>query len=230
MKSKTIVKIAGSLMVSLLSVSAIADDSMNVKISPTMDSVGVVHMGDKVTIQRDQDKGHTIPKLYAKTSRSCPPFCIQPSVAAPGVETIAELEMIGYLKQASTDNTVIVIDSRTSDWVARGTIPGSVNIPWTKLSVAGNGAWEESEDAATSADVMKERFGVKVSGDKSTGEKMNFSEAKTLVMFCNGSWCPQSTINIRSLVKKGYPADKIKWYRGGMQSWVTLGLTTVPPQ
>ena len=225
MKSKAVVKIAGGLMVSLLSISANSADSMDVKISPTLESVGVVHMGDRVTIQRDQDKGHTVPKLYSKTSRSCPPFCIQPSVAAPGVETISELEMLAFLKQASTDSSVIVIDSRTSDWVARGTIPGSVNIPWTKLSVAGNGAWEESEDAPTSADVMKERFGVKVDGDK-----MDFSEAKTLVMFCNGSWCPQSTINIRSLVKKGYPADKIKWYRGGMQSWVTLGLTTVPPQ
>jgi rhodanese-related sulfurtransferase len=72
---------------------------------------------------------------------------------------------------------------------------------------------------------MIDRFGVKVDGDK-----MDFSNAKTLVMFCNGSWCPQSTLNIRSLIKKGYPADKIKWYRGGMQSWVTLGLTTVPPK
>ena len=216
--------IAGSVLATLLTLPAQAD-TMDVKISPTLDAVDVVHMGNKVKIQRDQDSGHTIPKLYAKTSRSCPPFCIQPSVAAPGVETISELEMLEYLKAASTDSSVIVIDSRTPDWTARGTIPGSVNIPWTKLSVAGDGAWEESEDAATSNDFMKDRFGVKIDGDK-----MDFSNAKTLVMFCNGSWCPQSTVNIRSLVKKGYPADKIKWYRGGMQSWVTLGLTTVPPQ
>ncbi|WP_299876580.1 rhodanese-like domain-containing protein [uncultured Cocleimonas sp.] len=225
MKNKAVSILAGGLVASLISFSAVADDSMNVKISPKLDSVGVVHMGDRITIQRDQDKGHTIPKLYSKTSRSCPPFCIQPGVAAPGVETIAELEMLDYVKQASTDNSVIVIDSRTSDWVARGTIPGSVNIPWTDLSVAGKGAWEESEDAPTATDVMKDRFGVK--GDE---DKLDFSDAKTLVFFCNGSWCHQSTVNIRSLVKKGYPANKIKWYRGGMQSWVTLGLTTVPPQ
>jgi rhodanese-related sulfurtransferase len=216
--------IVSSVLASLLTL-PVAADTMSVKISPTMDSVDVVHMGKKIKIQRDQDTGHTIPKLYAKTSRSCPPFCIQPNVAAPGVETIAELEMLGYLKAASTDNSVIVIDSRTPDWTARGTIPGSVNIPWTELSVAGSGAWDESEDAPTSTDVMIDRFGVKVDGDK-----MDFSNAKTLVMFCNGSWCPQSTLNIRSLIKKGYPADKIKWYRGGMQSWVTLGLTTVPPK
>jgi hypothetical protein len=27
----------------------------------------------------------------------------------------------------------------------------------------------------------------------------------------------------------GYPAHKLKWYRGGMQAWMMLGLTTVPP-
>jgi hypothetical protein len=27
----------------------------------------------------------------------------------------------------------------------------------------------------------------------------------------------------------GYPAHKIKWYRGGMQNWEILGLTTVKP-
>ncbi|HEC05012.1 MAG TPA: rhodanese-like domain-containing protein, partial [Thiothrix sp.] len=26
----------------------------------------------------------------------------------------------------------------------------------------------------------------------------------------------------------GYPADKIKYYRDGMQGWAILGLTTVP--
>ncbi|RKZ91616.1 MAG: rhodanese-like domain-containing protein, partial [Gammaproteobacteria bacterium] len=26
-----------------------------------------------------------------------------------------------------------------------------------------------------------------------------------------------------------YPVYKLKWYRGGMQSWVSLGLTTVKP-
>jgi hypothetical protein len=30
------------------------------------------------------------------------------------------------------------------------------------------------------------------------------------------------------LLALGYPAHKLKWYRGGMQSWKSLGLTTVP--
>jgi hypothetical protein len=29
------------------------------------------------------------------------------------------------------------------------------------------------------------------------------------------------------LLALGYPADRIKWYRGGMQMWEQLGLATV---
>jgi len=31
------------------------------------------------------------------------------------------------------------------------------------------------------------------------------------------------------LLKFGYPPEKIKWYRGGMQAWETVGLTTIKP-
>jgi hypothetical protein len=31
-----------------------------------------------------------------------------------------------------------------------------------------------------------------------------------------------------NLLKFGYPPHKLKWYRGGMQDWEILGLTTVP--
>jgi rhodanese-related sulfurtransferase len=47
------------------------------------------------------------------------------------------------------------------------------------------------------------------------------------VLYCNGIWCGQSPTNIRQLLALGYPAHKLKWYRGGMQSWKALGLTTV---
>jgi len=57
----------------------------------------------------------------------------------------------------------------------------------------------------------------------------NFDKAKTLVLFCNGSWCGQSPTTIKGLLKIGYPAHKILWYRGGMQDWESLGLTTLKP-
>jgi len=77
-------------------------------------------------------------------------------------------------------------------------------------------------DADTLADTLKD-FGVKVNDD---GTLYQFKDAKTLVMFCNGMWCGQSPTNIKDLLNLGYPASKIKWYRGGMQNWEILGLNT----
>lgn len=192
-----------------------ADDKMSVNITPTMGKVDVVHNGAKMSVMRNQDENNTISPDFASTSRKCPPFCVQPAVIAPGVETIGELEVLGYLKKlADGDKTILVVDSRTSDWVAKGTIPGSVNIPWTKL--------KDDADPFEVADTVTKQFGAV---EKSGG--YDYASAKTLVMFCNGTWCGQSPTNIKKLLKMGYPAEKIKWYRGGMQDWEALGLTTV---
>ena len=187
-----------------------------VGITPEISSVEVLHKGKPVKIERNQDNKNTIEADYALTSRPCPPFCIRPIELAPGVQTIGELEMLDYLVEAGKSGSkILVIDSRTPDWVAKGTIPGSVNIPWTLLK-------EDTSDPITIAGVLENRFGA-------IDEEglWNFSEVKTLVLFCNGMWCGQSPRNIQTLLKYGYPADKIKWYRGGMQNWEALGLTTV---
>ena len=88
---------------------------------------------------------------------------------------------------------------------------------------------------------MSAQFGVKLATDVDafavdeaivdgdTSKVFDFSDAKTLVLFCNGMWCGQSPNNIKNLLKFGYPADKLKWYRGGMQAWSILGLSTAKP-
>ncbi|MDH5611552.1 MAG: rhodanese-like domain-containing protein [Gammaproteobacteria bacterium] len=193
------------------------DENKPVGISADVMNVEVIHDGKKTKIMRVQDNANIINQAFAKTSRPCPPFCIQPAVLAPGVETIAELEVMDYLsKMANGDDTILVIDSRTPDWVEKGTIPGAINIPWTSLNAS-------KADPISIGDIMEEKFNV--GGDD---DNRDFSKAKTLVMFCNGMWCGQSPNNIKSLLKMGYPAEKIKWYRGGMQDWEVLGLTTVP--
>jgi rhodanese-related sulfurtransferase len=151
---------------------------------------------------------------------------------APGVETIGELEVIDYLKRQADGENILVIDSRTPNWVALGTIPGATNIPWTGIN--------PKTGATTDGiiEILTERFGVRladgadafdvdeaiVAGD--TSKVFDFSNAKTLVLFCNGMWCGQSPNNIMNLLKFGYPAEKLKWYRGGMQDWAILGLST----
>lgn len=215
---KNILVTAGALFISLFFMGSAY--ALDVQITPDLGSVDVMHDGKKVTIMRNQDTSNTINPDYAKTSRKCPPFCIRPIKLAEGVETLGELEVIHYLKMKSdgADN-IVVIDSRTPDWVAKGTIPGSINIPWTKLSPSKGASFFEI------ADILQKKFGV-----VEEEGLWNFSNAKTLVMFCNGMWCGQSPRNILRLLKFGYPANKIKWYRGGMQNWETLGLTTVKPK
>ena len=70
---------------------------------------------------------------------------------------------------------------------------------------------------------------IKARQGQRTAEFWNFSNAKTLVLFCNGVWCGQAPTNIKSLLRIGYPPSKLKWYRGGMQNWEVLGLTSIKP-
>jgi rhodanese-related sulfurtransferase len=216
--------IAGAALLAGLIIPGLSAAADN-KIAADLTSVDVMHNGQKVTISRGHDLHATIPEAFQKTDRGCPPFCVQPIRLAPGVETVGEIEVLGYLKRAGEgDTSVLIVDSRTPDWVMRGTIPGSVNIPWTKINTDTAGTFGTPAEAATIDQILSEQFGA-----AKGASGWDFSKARTLVLFCNGIWCPQSSINIKTLVKLGYPADKIKWYRGGMQDWFSVGLTTVKP-
>ena len=215
--TKAMISATSMTAILVVSMNVFAADDITVRITRDLPYLEVMHNGKMVTIMRNQDEKHTVNRSYAMTSRKCPPFCIQPAKLAPGVETIGEVEMLEYLAHMSAgDTSILVVDSRTSDWVKKGTIPGSVNIPWTSLSVA------EGADPEAIRKIMEDRFGVKYEDGL-----WDYSNAKTLVLFCNGIWCSQSPNNIMNLLKYGYPADKLKWYRGGMQDWEILGLTTV---
>ena len=214
-------KLIKSLMLALALVwtgGAVAADKP-VGITPKMMDATVKHGGKSVKIMRDQNNKAVVNPAFAKTSRPCPPFCIQPIVLAPGVETLGEQEIIDYLMRMSKgDDSILVIDSRTPDWVQKGTIPGAVNIPWTALNPA------KGADPISIGEILEEKFNA-----RNLEGLWDFREARTLVMFCNGMWCGQSPTNIKTLLGFGYPSHKIKWYRGGMQNWEILGLTTAKP-
>jgi rhodanese-related sulfurtransferase len=190
-----------------------------VNITPEIESVSVKHGEQDISIMRNQNQKNTVNPAFARTSRKCPPFCIQPATLAPGVETIAEIEILDYLRRKSEgDDSIVVIDSRTPDWVAKGTIPGAINIPWINLDPS------RGADPISIGEILEGQFNA-----RNLEGLWDFREARTLVLFCNGMWCGQSPNNIRNLLRFGYPADKIKWFRGGMQTWEILGLTTVKP-
>jgi len=172
----------------------------NVGITKDIMSVTVNTDDGKVDIMRNQDNKATINPAFAKTSRKCPPFCIQPHEVAPGVTTVGELEVIEWLR----DNKGPVIDGRTVEWHVRGTIPGSKNIPFTQT-----------------ADRLDEL------GCTKAGAKWDCKNAVKVLMFCNGPWCGQSPTAIRAMLREGYPATQINYFRNGMQGWETHGLTVV---
>lgn len=193
--------------------------SSDVNITHALSGVEVLHQGKKVRIERNPDRENMLDPDFSMTSRPCPPYCIQPMSLAPGVETIGELELLDYLRKVGRDGNVLVIDSRDSDWPERsGIIPGAVVIPWQELHP---GHTEQDRIAET----LVFRFGA-----ARQGGLWNFENTKTLVFYCNGPWCGQSPTNIKQLLALGYPAHKLKWYRGGMQDWKMLGLTTVAPK
>ena len=188
-----------------------------VRITHDLSRVTVLHHGKPVVIERNPDTENTIEPDFALTSRPCPPFCVLPMTLAPGVETLGELELITYLEKIGKDSSVLVIDSRDGTWPQRsGVIPGAMLLPWQKLHPA-------HASAAEIADTLQFQFGaVRQDG------LWNFSAAKTLIFYCNGPWCGQSPTNIKQLLSLGYPSHKLKWYRGGIQAWKALGLSTVP--
>jgi rhodanese-related sulfurtransferase len=202
------------VLVAGFSLAAAAADQP-VGITATLPYVDVVHDGKPFRIEREQDNLNQIEPDFSLTSRPCPPYCIQPIQLAPGVETIGELEMLDYLRRAAAGASILVIDSREEHWLLRtGIIPGAIHLTWTELHPA-------HTDSARIADTLQFVFGV-----ARTGILWNFESARTAVFYCNGVWCGQSPTNIKQLLALGYPAHKLKWYRGGMQSWKSLGLST----
>jgi len=203
--------VASIALVSALvaSPAVIAEGGKKAMIAPGLYSFTVEHDGDKVEIMRNQDPKNTINELYSTTFRGMPqpihPF--EPH----DVETIGEREFVAYMQQAQTDENILIVDTRTEGWHYRLTIPGSINVPFTVM--------KEAESAADTLD----DFGVVKKADGS----YDFSKAKTLAMFCNGYWCGQTPTLIRALLEVNYPAENMKYYRGGMQAWTSLGLTTV---
>lgn len=204
-------------LAALLMTATAAAAAAPVGLTPQRTHVDVRHEGQPFRIEREQDGFNQIDPDYALTSRPCPPYCIQPMTLAPGVETLGELEVLAFLEGVANGDGGLLIDSRDADWVARsGVIPGATQLAWTRLHPA-------HAEADAIAEILQMQFGAARSG-----LLWNFENARTLVFYCNGAWCGQSPTNIRQLLALGYPAHKLKWYRGGMQSWKSLGLTTAP--
>ena len=71
---------------------------------------------------------------------------------------------------------------------------------------------------------------VNIPHDRIMERRDELDPSRVSVFFCNGPQCPQSPMAIRALVKAGYPASALAYYRGGLHDWVTLAMPTGPVQ
>ena len=133
------------------------------------------------------------------------------------LETFGELEVLVFIREMQTDGQLLLIDSRKKSWFDYRTIPGAINMPFHYFKERENYEFH-FEHALRYMGVTKDKEG-----------EFDFSKAKTLLLFCNGPWCSQSPTMIFALLDIGYPAEKLKWYRGGMQDWLSAGMVSTRP-
>ena len=207
-----------SLLKSLLIFSLLTSSLTAVEVSITegLPYVDVEIDGKPFRIQRIQDTKHKLTNSYSKTSRPAPPFSIQPFQPIKGVETVSELDVLDFLKNKVSKNKGILLDARMPKWNRAGTIPASTNIPFSILASKGENRYIEQIFSLL--------------GVEKEGSSWNFNKAQILLVFDNGPWCQQGVRAMQNLVKLGYPKSKILYYRGGMQYWQILGLTTIVPK
>ncbi len=214
MKHITISFLAKSLLVLACGISA--SQALEVNIVEGLPYVDVDVNGENIRIQRVQDVNHKLRNSYTRTSRPTPPFNIQPIEPIKGVKTVGELDVIDFIKDKISENEGLLIDARMPKWYQNGTIPGALNVPFSILSGEKDNPYIEQ---------IFELFGV-----EKDGEKLDFSDAQTLLIFDNGPWCQQGVVAMEHLIRLGYPKDKILYYRGGLQFWQIVSLTTMKPK
>ena len=193
-----------------------------------VDSAGKIHT---LTVKRDipaECKKLPINNMMVWTgnyaNEKVPPECKSTYVHTTGkllpmqihedVTTYGELEVLAFMKHMQKDDNLLLVDGRKQTWYDYRTIPGAVNMPFHHFKERDAFEFEFEHDLRT--------LGVIIHED----ESLDFTKAKTVTIFCNGPWCSQSVAMIEALLEIGYPPEKINWYRGGMQDWLSAGMTS----
>ena len=143
---------------------------------------------------------------------------IQPLYINDKIKTLGEIEVLDFIynKSSKEANKYALVDTRKSAWFKDETIPSALNVPFEDLAY--------DEDFKDEFNKAYSNLGIKIVDIEKN--KFDFSNAKTVVFFCNGPWCPISSKSIDYLLKLGYPENKMMWYRGGMLDWSAMSLST----
>ena len=180
-----------------------------VKITPEMSYIYVYHKGKAVKVHRIQNTKNKLTGEYASTYR--PNQDIQPIKMHKDIQTIGEVELLHFMKNKVNKKKGLLVDLRPKKAYKSESIPSAVNIP------------SKTKNNKAKIEKILKVLGAKrlADGSLETGKVMD------VAFYCNGLWCDKSSEFIQTFLKLGYPADKMLYYRGGIQMWKILGFTTV---
>lgn len=206
-------------------------------LKPDMPYIFVVHNGRSIKIERDIDRSYRarmdIRGTLIQNADSCPPFCLLPMSMDAEVETVGEIEIIDFMMEKLRNNTGTLIDVRSRTPYENSTIPGSINyFVQTMQKGPGDSDFDnmlialgaQRRGEVSVLDKLLENTGIKDSSMLT--DDWDFSEAKELVVWANSAIDRSSVVAIEELLAAGYPAEKLKWYRGGLASWQYWGFNT----
>ncbi len=171
------------------------EKSKRVKITRDLKSVVVSFQKREFLIERIDD-------------RECPPYCIAP-MKIDNIKTVGELETIEFMKSLKKNRNRLVVDVRSSVEYKQNSLPTAINIPYSMLTP--NSKYREEI--------------LKLLGVRKLKKGWHFKYVYKLLIFDNGILDNRAIKMINSLIKIGYPKNKILYYRGGVDSWRELGLT-----
>jgi len=180
-----------------------------VKITPDISYIYVYHKGKAVKVHRIQNTKNKLTGEYASTYR--PNQDIQPIKMHKDIQTIGEVELLGFMKNKVNKKKGLLVDLRSKKAYKKESIPSAVNIP-----------------AKTMHNKTKMEKILKILGAKRLADgSLDTKKVMDVAFYCNGLWCDKSPKFIKAFLELGYPADKMLYYRGGFQMWKILGFTTV---
>ncbi len=133
----------------------------------------------------------------------CPPSCLLPITAAEGVQTLGAREVIGVLRDKVATGQGILLDIRLPEAFAAAHLPGAVNVPGMTLA---------ADNPAQAA--ILQALGAK---------------APLWVVYGDGPQDRDAMQVVQDLVAAGVPAETLRYFRGGLQEWLGLGLTVTGP-
>jgi rhodanese-related sulfurtransferase len=145
----------------------------------------------------------------SRKADSCAAICIAPLSVHKTVATVAEAEVFEFIANRVATGTGLLIDGRAIADRDTGAIINSISVPSALVD----------ESNPFRDDILV------AMGARSFDGVFNFSDAMPVMVYDQGPLADDAGALIRSLLQAGYPAEKIQYYRGGLQVWTALGLS-----